>query len=141
LTLRKNSSRPAVFLAGGIGITPFLSILRQAAHEKLPHQLYRFYFNRRPEGAPFLDALNQLQETNPKFRFVSTMTQIGKSHQRWIGQTGFVDSSMLARTVGSAQGPICYIAGPPAMVAAARQIIVAAGADEDDIRTEEFSGY
>jgi ferredoxin-NADP reductase len=141
LTLHKNSSRPAVFLAGGIGITPFLSILGQAAHDRLPHQLYLFYSNRRPEDAPFLDTLNELQKTNPKFRFVPTMTEIGKSHQKWIGQTGFIDSSMLAKAVSSLQGPIYYIAGPPAMVAAMRQMIVAAGADEDDMRTEEFSGY
>ena len=141
LTLHKNSSKPAVFLAGGIGITPFLSILRQAAHEKLPHELFLFYSNRRPEDTPFLDTLNELQKTNPKFRFVPTMTEIGKSHQKWIGQTGFIDSSMLANTVSSVQGPIFYIAGPPGMVAAMRQVIVTAGADEDDIRTEEFSGY
>ena len=141
LTLHKNSSKPAVFLAGGIGITPFLSILRQAAHEKLPHQLYLFYSNRRPEDAPFLDTLNELQKTNPEFRYVPTMTQIGKSQQKWAGQTGLIDRTMLASTVSSLQGPIYYIAGPPAMVAATRQMIVAAGADEDDIRTEEFSGY
>ena len=48
---------------------------------------------------------------------------------------------MLANTIPSVQGPIYYIAGPPVMVAAMRQMIVAAGADEDDIRTEDFSGY
>jgi ferredoxin-NADP reductase len=141
LTLHKNSTKPAVFLAGGIGITPFLSILRQAAHEKLSHQLYLFFSNRRPEDAPFLDILNELQEANPKFRFVPTMTEIGKSHRKWNGQTTFIDSTMLAKTLSSFQGPIYYIAGPPGMVAAMRKMIVAAGADEDDIRTEEFSGY
>src|SRR5215469_16523732 len=141
LTLHKNASKPAVFLAGGIGITPFLSILREAAHEKLPHQLYLFYSNRRPEDACFLNTLNELQKTNPRFRFVSTMTEIEKSQQKWTGQTGFIDGRMLANELSSLQGPIYYIAGPPAMVAAMRQMIVAAGADEDDIRTEEFSGY
>src|SRR5437879_5944796 len=34
-TLHKNSSKPAVFLAGGIGITPFISIVRQADHDRL----------------------------------------------------------------------------------------------------------
>jgi ferredoxin-NADP reductase len=115
--------------------------LRQAAHEKLPHRLCLFYSNRRPEDAPFLDTLNELQKTNPNFRFVPTMTTIEKSNQKWIGQTGVIDSSMLANTIPSVQGPIYYIAGPPVMVAAMRQMIVAAGADEDDIRTEDFSGY
>src|SRR5215470_6838548 len=56
-TLHKNTAKPAVFLAGGIGITPFFSILRHAAHKRLPHQLYLFYSNRRPEDAPFLPEL------------------------------------------------------------------------------------
>src|SRR5438876_11912968 len=51
-TLHKNSAKPAVFLAGGIGITPFVSIVRQADHDRLPHKLHLFYSNRRPEDAP-----------------------------------------------------------------------------------------
>jgi len=82
LTLHKNSSKPAVFLAGGIGITPFLSIVRQAAKDKLPHRLHLFYSNRRPEDAPFLDTLTELfAESNPNFRFVPTMTEI-ENHNR-----------------------------------------------------------
>jgi ferredoxin-NADP reductase len=141
LTLHKNPSKPAVFLAGGIGITPFLSILRQAAQEKLPHQLYLFYSNRQPEDAPFLDTLSELQTANPNFRFVPTMTEMRKSHRQWTGETGFIDSKMLVKSIPNLRGPIYYIAGPPAMVVAMRQMLITAGVDEDDIRTEEFSGY
>jgi ferredoxin-NADP reductase len=56
-TLHENPAKPAVFLTGGIGITPFLSIVRQANHDRLPHNLYLFYSNRRPEDAAFLDTL------------------------------------------------------------------------------------
>src|ERR1700674_134692 len=54
-TLHTDASRPAVFLVGGIGITPFRSIILQAAKDKLAHKLYLFYSNRRPEDAAFLD--------------------------------------------------------------------------------------
>lgn len=141
LTLHKNLAKAGVFLAGGIGITPFHSILRQAAHDKFPHHLYLFYSNRRPEDAAFLDELYELQKLNPNFRFVPTMTEIEKSQRKWAGKTGFIDSRMLTETLSSLQGPIYYIAGPPAMVAAMRQMLISAGADEDDIRTEEFAGY
>jgi ferredoxin-NADP reductase len=50
--LHNDSTRPAVFLAGGIGITPFRSMLWQAVRSKLPHPLFLFYSNRRPEDAP-----------------------------------------------------------------------------------------
>ncbi len=140
-TLHKNANKPAVFLAGGIGITPFLSMVRQAAQDKLPHHLFLFYSNRRPEDAPFLDLLRELQHFNPNFRFVLTMTEVAKSQRAWTGETGYMSAAMLAKTLPSLQGPIYYIAGPPAMVAAMRQVLVSAQVDEDDIRTEEFGGY
>src|SRR5215468_3603929 len=69
-TLHKNSRKPAVLLTGGIGITPFLSIVKQADHERLPHKLYLFYSNRRPEDAPFLESLNNLEKSNPNFHLI-----------------------------------------------------------------------
>lgn len=139
--LHRKTDRPAVFLAGGIGITPFLSIIRQAAHDKTPHQLYLFYSNRRPEDAPFLDVLTETAQQNPNFHLVSTMTGMDRSHREWKGETGFISKDMLVKHLTKLQGPIYYVAGPPAMVTAMREILTGAGADEDDIRTEEFSGY
>ena len=62
LTLHHDVKRTAVFLAGGIGITPFRSIVAQAAKEKPPHRIFLFYSNRRPEDAPFLDELQALEK-------------------------------------------------------------------------------
>jgi ferredoxin-NADP reductase len=140
-TLHKNPAKPAVFLAGGIGITPFLSILRQADHDRLPHKLYLFYSNRRPEDAAFLDTLQTLEKTNPNFRLICTMTEMSKSKREWKGETVLIDKEMLSRHLAVLQGPIYYIAGPPAMVAAMRQMVVSAGIEEDDIRAEDFAGY
>jgi ferredoxin-NADP reductase len=140
-TLHKNPAKPAVFLAGGIGITPFFSIVRQADRDRLPHKLYLFYSNRRPEDAAFLEALQSLETTNPNFRLICTMTEMTKSAKEWKGETAPIDKEMLSRHLAILQGPIYYIAGPPAMVAALRQTLVSAGVEEDDIRAEEFSGY
>jgi ferredoxin-NADP reductase len=140
-TLHKNSAKPAVFLAGGIGITPFVSIVRQADHDRLPHKLHLFYSNRRPEDAPFLEALQALEKSNPNFHLVCTMTAMSRSQKEWKGETGWIDKEMLSRHLTSLQGPIYYVAGPPAMVAAMSEMLVSANVDEDDIRTEEFGGY
>lgn len=140
-TLHKNSVKPAVFLAGGIGITPFLSILRQANHDRLPHKLYLFYSNRRPEDTPFLEILKMLERSNSNFELICTMTEILHSHKEWKGETGFINKEMLSRHLTNLQGPIYYVAGPPAMVAGMRKMLVGANVDEDDIRTEEFRGY
>jgi ferredoxin-NADP reductase len=139
--LHKNSAKPAVLLAGGIGITPFLSIVGQADHDRLPHKLYLFYSNRRPEEAPFLEALQMLEKTNPKFQLICTMTEMSQSRWEWKGETGLINKEMLSRHLTSLQGPIYYAAGPPAMVSGMRKMLVEAGVNEDDIRTEEFAGY
>ena len=136
-----DETRFAVFLAGGIGITPFLSILRQAAQDKLPHQLYLFFYsNRRPEDALFLDMLNELQTANPNVRFVPTMTEMAKSHRQWTGETGLIDSKMLAKSIPSLRGPIYYIAGPPAMAAVMRQMLSTADVDEMTSVLKNFQG-
>lgn len=139
--LHKNSAKPAVFLAGGIGITPFLSVVRQADHDRLPHKLYLFNSNRRPEDTPFLEALQILEKSNPNFHLVCTMTEMMMSQKAWNGETGLINKEMLSRHLPNLQGPIYYVAGPPAMVAGMSKMLAGAGVDEDDIRTEEFAGY
>jgi NAD(P)H-flavin reductase len=69
------------------------------------------------------------------------MTEIEKSRCNWTGGTGFVSRDMLAQYLPAIQRPVYYLAGPPAMVAAMRHVLADAEVDEDDIRTEEFSGY
>jgi ferredoxin-NADP reductase len=140
-TLHKNATKPALFFAGGIGITPFFSIVADATRNRLPHQIYLFYSNRRPEDAPFLDALQLLAAENANFHLVATMTAIAKTSRPWSGETGFIDDKMVRKHVADPSSGISYLAGPPAMVAAMRQMLTAAGVDDDDIRSEEFSGY
>jgi ferredoxin-NADP reductase len=140
-TLHRNSSKPAVFLAGGIGITPFHSIIKHAAENLLPHKIVLFYANRRPEDAAFLGELQALEKKNKNFRLVATMSEMEKSSQPWSGETGFIDAAMLQRHLPSLAGPIYYVAGPPAMVTAMRAMLEKTQVDPDDIRTEEFSGY
>jgi len=147
-TLHNNPGRPAVMLAGGIGITPFRSMVRRAAHEKLPHRIVLIYANRRPEDAPFLDEFRDLEIASPRITFVPTMTKMGDSKLPWKGETGRIDSALIQRHLPLASAPdaepprpIFYIAGPPGMVASLGSMLNRAGIDDDDIRTEEFAGY
>jgi ferredoxin-NADP reductase len=140
-TLHKNLAKAAVFLAGGIGITPFLSMVQQADRDRLSQKLYLFYSNRRPEDAAFLDTLTALETTNPNFRLICTMTEMSKSKKEWKGETALMDKEMLRRHLTNLQGPIYYIAGPHTMVTAMRATLVSARVEENDIRTDEFVGY
>lgn len=141
LTLHNERARPAVFIADGIGITPFMSILRQATQDQLPQRLLLLYSNRRPEDAAFLVELQQLEQQNTNFRLVATMTEMSKSSRSWAGETGLIDEDLLKRVTGDLAAPIYYLAGPPAMIKAVRQTLNHAGIDDDDIRSEEFYGY
>jgi len=140
-SLHKNTARPAVFLAGGIGIAPFFSMLSYATAQKLRHTIVLFYANRYLEDAAFIDELWELEHANPRFHFVPILTRTDKNYRGWKGETGHISSEMVVTHVEISRGPIYYVAGPPTMVAAARGTLNDVGVDEDDIRTEEFAGY
>jgi ferredoxin-NADP reductase len=140
-TLDPADSRPAVFLAGGIGVTPFVSMLRDAAHSRLARDLWLFYSNRRPEDAAFLDELTALPGRNPRLHFVGTMVEMDKSSRPWTGERGFLDRAMLERHLKNLAGHVFYIAGPPGLVEAMQKMLIGAGVAEDVINTDEFLGY
>jgi ferredoxin-NADP reductase len=141
MVLHNDTAKPAVLLAGGIGITPFHSMIKDAAHRKLAHKIFMFYSNRRPEDAAFLEELQDLQAQNPNYKFIGTMTEMQNSGKPWSGETGYINKEMLAKYVGDLAAPVYYIAGPAAMVKAMREMLNGAGINDDLIRTEEFAGY
>jgi ferredoxin-NADP reductase len=141
LTLHEDASRPAILLTGGIGVTTFRSIVFQAAQLKLRHRIVLFYSNRRPEDAAFLAELQTLQQTNPNYTLVATMTDMKDSKQPWIGETGPINAEMLAKYSDATKGGISYITGPPAMVKGLQAVLAGAGVHSDDVRVEEYTGY
>src|SRR6266850_399346 len=140
-TLDGADARPAVFLAGGIGITPFVSMSRQAAHDRLARDIWLFYSNRRPEDAGFLEELAALPRRNPRYRFVGTMVEMAKSSRPWSGETGFLDRAMLERHLKELAAAVYYTAGPPGLVEAMQKMLADAGVEDEAIRTDEFFGY
>jgi ferredoxin-NADP reductase len=136
-----HADRPAVILTGGIGITPFRSILLETIRSGgLPYPVFVLYANRRPQDAAFLDELRALAEQDANLRFVPTMSGLDAS-DAWEGERGHIDASMLGRHLEGVTNAIYYLTGPPGMVHGLRTMLIDAGADEDDIRTEEFTGY
>jgi ferredoxin-NADP reductase len=141
LTLHQDASVPAVFLTGGIGVTPFRSIVLQWAHDRLEHSLFLFYSNRRPEDAAVMDELRAVANQKAKFTFVPTMTEMEKSKMPWSGARGFIDEAMLRRSLTDLNRPIYYVSGPPKMVEAMQKLLKDAGVNQDHVRTEAFDGY
>jgi ferredoxin-NADP reductase len=73
--------------------------------------------------------------------FIPTVSEMEKSHLPWDGERGFIDQQMLATYLPDVTSAVYYLTGPPGMVRGLRTVLAAAGVDDDDIRTEEFTGY
>ena len=138
-TLHKDFARPAVFLAGGIGITPIRSILEWATQERLPHRLYLFYSNRAADDAAFLEELESLAVRNPCFTLIPTVTRLMSTS--WPYEKGPIDRSLLIRYLQGLRGPVYYVSGPSGMVVAMTELLHSSGIGDDDMRTEEFGDY
>jgi ferredoxin-NADP reductase len=138
-TLHKDFARPAVFLAGGIGITPVRSILDWAAQERTPHTLYLFYSNREAVDAAFLEEFEALTMQNPRFTLIPTITRL--AYSAWRYEVGHINGQLLSRYLTGLNRPIFYIAGPSGMVTAMTGLLRSLDVSEDDLRTEEFGDY
>ncbi len=139
--LHEDPRHPAVFLAGGIGLAPFLSILRQAFHDRIGRDIYLFYSNRRPEDTAYLGELQEWEKTNHSFRFIPTMTRMAESRIRWNGEIGPIDPKMLKRLLPNLIAPKYYVAGPSRFVTGMISVLTVLNVEEVDIRTEDFGEY
>ncbi len=136
-----DATRPLVLVAGGIGITPFRSMIKTVTGQKLPHRLTLIYSNRTPRDAPFLEELAAWETENSNFHLVATMTTLEGSSTNWQGRRGYVDGRMIQETLGNLDRFLFYVAGPERMVAGVTQVLIEAGVSQDNVRAEEFPGY
>jgi ferredoxin-NADP reductase len=136
--LHEDSSVPAVMIAGGIGITPFYSMIRHAVLQPKPHQLFLFYGNQSQEDAALLSELQQLAREHDCFTLIPTMANPGVS---WPGETGFVTHTMIKKYIPDLNQPIFYVCGSPAMVASLHETLLEMGIEKERIKVEDFPGY
>jgi ferredoxin-NADP reductase len=137
--LHKTSVTPAVFLTGGVGITPARSIIAQATYERLPHRIILFYSNKTQRDTGFMSDFESYAKGNTNFTFVPVMTRT--TSQEWKGESGHITREMLLKYVKGLSAPNYYLSGPAGMVAAMRQALSDMAVNEENIRTEQFSGY
>jgi ferredoxin-NADP reductase len=135
--LPENTSVEYVFIAGGIGITVFRSMLRYIADEGLPYRVTLVYSNRDRESAAFLDELEELERRIDGLRVVLTITE----QEGWEGESRRIDADMLRDHLGDLETHRFYVAGPPAMAESVSESLLAAGVPEEQVVTSRFSGY
>jgi ferredoxin-NADP reductase len=136
--LPEDTSRPYVFVAGGIGITVFRSMLRYIEDESLPYRVTLIYSNRSVAETAFLEELRELERTNPDFRLVLTMTD----DPGWEGESRKIDAAFFRDHLGERLNDVTYmVAGPPGMVGAMKEALAEASVAEDHVIAENYSGY
>jgi ferredoxin-NADP reductase len=135
--LPEDTSQDYVFIAGGIGITIFRSMLRYIAEENLPYRITLIYSNRDLESTAFLDELRELENQIDGLQLVLTMTD----DETWEGDTRRVDADFLREVVGDFTGSTYLVSGPPAMVNSVGDSLEAAGVPEEHVLRSKFAGY
>lgn len=133
--LPEDTSPHYVFVAGGIGITVFRSMLRYIADTGEPYRVTLVYSNRDRESTPFLDELQALEI--PGFSLVLTMTE----DDGWDGETRRIDADMLRDHLGDLGSHTFMVAGPPPMVESVVEALAGAGVPEEQVLPDRFSGY
>ena len=136
--LPEDTSPAYVFIAGGIGITVFRSMLRYIRDTGEPYRVTLVYSNRDRASTPFLDELQELEQTLPYCKLVLTMTQ----DDGWEGESRYISAELLSDELEGELADYTYlVAGPPAMVEGVTGQLSAAGVPEEQVLPDRFSGY
>ncbi len=126
-----------VFLAGGIGITPFMSMLRHMRDTESDLSVVLLYANRSEADIVFRNELTEMQEAEkPRLKVVHVLSS---PDSNWTGERGHVDREKIARFVGSIEGKSFYVCGPPPMRIKLIDTLREMGVPYERIRTEIFS--
>lgn len=136
-TLPKNYENLLVFIAGGIGITPFISMLSYIVEEHLPYKITLIYSNRDKASTAFLDELTRIKSRNKNFKLVLTMTQ----DQKWRGEKNRIDRQFIKRHIPDFRTRVFYVAGPPDFNEAIIKSLKDLKIEGKNIIFENFFGY
>ena len=154
--LHEDYSKLAVFLSGGIGVTPFRSMIKYATDKQLPIKIVMFDSNRNQENTIFKKEFDEYANINRNLKIVYTITEeedeerqrtqnISSSvRQESTGERGRIDKDMLTRhlTDNEIKNSIFYTCGPPGMIKAMQKLLQEdLQIPKDSIKVEEFTGY
>jgi glycine betaine catabolism B len=132
--------RPAVLLAGGIGITPLKGMAEYASDKSLPIPVRLLYSNRTEKDIAYRAELEELETRNPRFRILHTLTG-SKTAKEWKGSVGRIGAGHLRDATQGLDEPVFYICGKPGMVAEMLRLLSESGVPESDVLVEVFRGY
>jgi ferredoxin-NADP reductase/Na+-translocating ferredoxin:NAD+ oxidoreductase RnfD subunit len=136
-TLPRNPDRKLVFIAGGIGITPFRSMLKELLDRNESRPIIVLYGNRRASEIGYRDVLDEAEARLGIPTYHAVAEPAGANPDMTIG---FIDAAMIRAKVPDFRERVFYISGPQAMVAAERRLLRRMGVPFWRIRTDFFPG-
>ena len=144
--MHEDYSKSAIFLSGGIGVTPFRSMIKYATDKQLPLRIIMFDSNRNQENILFKKEFDECSNINKNLKIIYTITDEAQNQSgtnNWQGEKGRIDKAMLARYFGDSEqnSSVFYICGPPAMIKAMQELLQDLEISSDQIMVEEFTGY
>ncbi len=132
---------PQVMIAGGIGITPFRSIIKYVSDKNLSVPIQLVYSNSIPEEITFKNELDNITASHPNIKITYTITKPEESQVPWDGPTGRVDENFIQSLISNLKSPIFWLCGPPAFVDAMEEILNSMQISQERIKIDKFTGY
>ena len=153
--LHEDYSKPAVFLSGGIGVTPFRTMIKYATDKQLPLKIVMFDSNRNRDNILFRKEFDEWANVNKNLKIIYTISEenqhgsqspssTAQSDTDWKGEYGRIDKAMILKYVdtNTLNNSIFYICGPPSMLKAMQALLEEElEIPKEQIRVEEFTGY
>jgi len=134
--LHRDSSVPAVFLIGGIGITPVRCMIEYIVSEKLPYKAYLFYSNPTAASMAYFEEFENWAKEFEGFRFIPTIDDT--NDKNWKYNFGYITEALIKKYVPDVLKPVYYIVGPQVMVDAMEKLLIGLNVNSDNIKLEKF---
>lgn len=142
LNFDPKDTRPHVFLAGGIGITPYHSIIQYSLDKQIKTPMKLFVSWKNQDEIVFDDFFRKAQDTLDNFTYIPTLTEDESlDADLWDGERGRINEEMIKKYVSDIIGSKYFFAGPPPMVKALKETVIGMGVPKDNLLSEEFEGY
>lgn len=129
-----DGEKKAAFVAGGVGVAPFIGMLRYIAERKMDGRFVLFYSTKTRDSVLYMDELAELARKNPNIKVVMTLTR--ETPRSWKGECGRLDREMIRKHLGEAKDYHWWICGPVEMVNSIKNCLAGLGKDVKDIRME-----
>lgn len=136
----EDNDRPMVFLVGGIGITPAMSILREAANRNSQRDYTLFYANRFEKDATFHEELKHLTQMIAHFRYITVLSKSEDPVSGENDERGYITAPILEKYLTDIPGRLYYMVGSGEFIDAMETILAGFGVMKEQCVKDPFTG-